>query len=97
MVLEVADGRDMCRPLIEKANEVAPAFAKIFKEMIIVADLDKPLPRSAKGNVSRKLALQIYAEEIDKLYVPFTLEMFCALTMHAQVRNRCGEYERERH
>ncbi|KIP12189.1 hypothetical protein PHLGIDRAFT_371020 [Phlebiopsis gigantea 11061_1 CR5-6] len=60
--------RNKLWPLVEKANEVAPAFAKIFKEMIIVADLDKPLPRSAKGNVSRKLALQLYAEEIDKLY-----------------------------
>ena len=57
----------MCRPLIEMANEVAPAFAKIFKEMIIIADPDKPLPRAAKGNVSRKLALQLYDEEIEKL------------------------------
>lgn len=53
--------------MIEEANSVAPGYAKIFKEMIIVADPDKPLPRSAKGAVIRKQALSLYAEEIEKL------------------------------
>lgn len=47
---------------------VAPTFARIFKEMIIVADPSKPLPRAAKGTVVRPQALNLYADEIEKLY-----------------------------
>lgn len=55
------------RPVIEEANRVAPAFARIFKEMIIVTDPARPLPRAAKGTVVRPQALEAYAEEIENL------------------------------
>lgn len=54
---------------IEEANALAPGFAKIFKEMIIVTDPDKPLPRTAKDNIIRKQALAVYSDEIEKLWV----------------------------
>jgi hypothetical protein len=57
-----------CRPIIEEANSVAPAFSKIFKELILITDYKKPLPRAAKGTVQRKDALRIYSEEIETLY-----------------------------
>lgn len=50
-----------------KANTVVAAFSRVFKEMILFTKPDKPLPRVAKGTVSRKAALQFYAEEINEL------------------------------
>jgi acyl-CoA synthetase (AMP-forming)/AMP-acid ligase II len=46
-----------CRPAVEHANADAPAFARIWKEMILFASPDKPLPRAAKSTVNRKAAL----------------------------------------
>ncbi|GJF00089.1 acetyl-CoA synthetase-like protein [Phanerochaete sordida] len=57
---------------VEEANAAAPAFAKIFKEMILVTDLDKPLPRAAKSTVIRKQALEVYKDEIRQLYETIT-------------------------
>ncbi|GJE88919.1 acetyl-CoA synthetase-like protein [Phanerochaete sordida] len=64
----LADFRNKLWPLIEGANALAPTFARIFKEMIIVTRVDKPLPRVAKGTVVRAQALQLYSDEIEKLY-----------------------------
>ena len=55
------------RPAVEEANRPAPAFARIFKEMILVTSPEKPLPRAGKGTIIRKQATQLYAEEINKL------------------------------
>jgi hypothetical protein len=55
------------RPIIENANRVAPAFSKLFKEMILITSEEKPLPRAGKGTVMRKLSLQVYNEEIEAL------------------------------
>ncbi|KAF7297405.1 General substrate transporter [Mycena indigotica] len=55
-------------PIIEQANQHAPAFSRIFKEMILFTSANKPLPRTGKRTVMRKLALKEYAEEIDALY-----------------------------
>lgn len=57
------------RPVIEEANQDAPAFSRIFKEMIIVTSNGKPLPRVAKGTVAKKAAVKLYEAEIDTLYV----------------------------
>lgn len=55
------------RPSIDRANTDAPAFSRIFKEMILVTKPDKPLPRAPKGTIKRKAALTEYAEEIGAL------------------------------
>jgi len=47
---------------------VAPGFSKVFKELILIADPKKPLPRAGKGTVMRKAALALYHEEIEALY-----------------------------
>ena len=52
---------------MEEANHIAPAFARVFKEMIIVAHPEKPLPRAGKGTVIRKQALALYEQEINDL------------------------------
>ncbi|KAI0081390.1 acetyl-CoA synthetase-like protein [Panus rudis PR-1116 ss-1] len=60
--------RNRIWPFVEEANKLAPTFARIFKEMILVTDPAKPLPRAGKGTVQRKLALQTYKDEIEQLY-----------------------------
>ena len=55
------------RSTVEEANRSAPAFGKIFKEMIIVTDPARPLPRAAKGTIVRKQALALYEKEINAL------------------------------
>ncbi|KIM36904.1 hypothetical protein M413DRAFT_31301 [Hebeloma cylindrosporum] len=65
---EVARFRNLIWPIVEDANSVAPAFSKLFKEMILITSKEKPLPRAAKGTVLRKLSLEIYNDEIEALY-----------------------------
>ncbi|GJE96032.1 acetyl-CoA synthetase-like protein [Phanerochaete sordida] len=60
--------RDSIWPVVEQANTLAPAFAKIYKDMIIVTKPGLPLARSAKGTVVRKLAISAYEDEIERLY-----------------------------
>ena len=59
----------LIRPFVEEANSAAPAFARILKEMIILTDPGKPLPRVPKGTISRKQAILQYSQKIDQLYV----------------------------
>ena len=61
------------RPVVDEANATAPAFARIFKEMIIVTDPKKPLPRAGKGTIQRRSAMKLYEDEINKLYVLLNL------------------------
>ena len=53
---------------MEEANKVAPTeTAHIYKDMIIITDPAKPLPRAAKGTVIRPQAMKVYEEEIENL------------------------------
>ncbi|KIK57240.1 hypothetical protein GYMLUDRAFT_229544 [Collybiopsis luxurians FD-317 M1] len=65
---EIAGLRSLIWPIVEEADKIAPAFSRIYKEMIIFTTSEKPLPRVGKGTVARKAALALYASEIDKLY-----------------------------
>ncbi len=55
------------RPTVEEANRTAPAFGRIFKEMILVADAARPFPRAGKGTFIRKQVIALYQDDIDKL------------------------------
>ena len=61
------------RPVIEEANQLAPTFARIFKETIVVTTPDRPLPRAGKGTVLRKVALSMYDADITKMWVQWVL------------------------
>ncbi|KAF7371229.1 Non-canonical non-ribosomal peptide synthetase FUB8 [Mycena sanguinolenta] len=67
-VHQVAELRNKIWPIIEEANAIAPAFSRIFKEMVLFSSLNKPLPRAAKGSVLRKAALALYTEEINSIF-----------------------------
>ncbi|KAF7798276.1 hypothetical protein EIP86_009494 [Pleurotus ostreatoroseus] len=64
----LAEFRNKIWHTVEEANQLAPAFAKIYKEMIIVAAPTKPLPRPAKGTLARKQAVKEFEQEIEALY-----------------------------
>ncbi|KZP33066.1 putative nonribosomal peptide synthetase [Athelia psychrophila] len=68
VVGDLAEFRNRIWPVIEEANKTAPAFSRIYKEMILVTSEDKPMPRVAKGTVSKKPTLTLYQTEIDVLY-----------------------------
>jgi hypothetical protein len=59
--------RNKLWPIVEEANKVAPAFSRVFKEMILIASPDKPLPRAGKGTVMKKAAVAEYEKEIDEM------------------------------
>ncbi|KIJ16100.1 hypothetical protein PAXINDRAFT_11143, partial [Paxillus involutus ATCC 200175] len=64
----VIEFRHKIWPVVEEANRTAPAFSRIFKEMILITSSDKPIFRTAKGTVQRKGTLQAYETEINALY-----------------------------
>ncbi|KAJ3903705.1 hypothetical protein F5879DRAFT_1002249 [Lentinula edodes] len=65
---EVSKFRNLVWPAIEEANKIAPSFSRIFKEMILIVNPEKPLPRVGKGTVAKKAALALYETEINELY-----------------------------
>ncbi|KIJ62360.1 hypothetical protein HYDPIDRAFT_114897 [Hydnomerulius pinastri MD-312] len=64
----IAELRNQIWPLVEEANKSAPAFSRIFKEMILITSSDKPMARAGKGTVQKKATLKDYEAEIDTLY-----------------------------
>ncbi|TCD65346.1 putative NRPS-like protein biosynthetic cluster [Steccherinum ochraceum] len=64
----VAEFRNKVWPYVEEANKLGPAFARIFKELILVSDPKKPLPRASKSTIQKKMALKLYEEEVENLY-----------------------------
>ncbi|GAW08556.1 Linear gramicidin synthase subunit D [Lentinula edodes] len=64
----VSQFRNKIWPFVEEANRAAPAYSRIFKEMILISSHKKPLPRAAKSTVLRKAVYKIYEKEIDQIY-----------------------------
>ncbi|KAJ7277843.1 male sterility protein-domain-containing protein [Mycena rebaudengoi] len=65
---KVAQFRDVIWPVIEEANENAPAFARIYKEMILVTGPGRPMVRAPKGTVINKSTIALYKQDIEELY-----------------------------
>ncbi|KAF9223042.1 putative aminoadipate reductase [Gyrodon lividus] len=63
----VAEFRNKIWPLVEEANATAPAFSRIFKEMILITDRGKPMLRTPKGTVQKTATVKAYETEIDAL------------------------------
>ncbi|KAJ6558269.1 acetyl-CoA synthetase-like protein [Mycena capillaripes] len=60
--------RDLIWPVVEEANENSPAFARIYKEMILITQPEKPMVRAPKGTVIKKATIASYKQEIEELY-----------------------------
>ncbi|KAG1733502.1 putative aminoadipate reductase [Suillus lakei] len=65
---QLAEFRNRMWPDVEEANQEAPAFSRIFKEMILVTRSEKLMLRAGKGTVIKKATVKLYEEEIDALY-----------------------------
>ncbi|KAJ7360799.1 putative aminoadipate reductase [Mycena albidolilacea] len=65
---QVARFRNTIWPVIEEANENAPAFSRIYKEMILVTQPERPMLRAPKGTVIKKPTLALYKQEVEELY-----------------------------
>ena len=58
-------------PTIQEANSLSPNFGRIVKEMILYTIPRKPLPRAGKGTIQRRMAYELYKDELDALYARF--------------------------
>ncbi|KAJ7656834.1 putative aminoadipate reductase, partial [Mycena polygramma] len=65
---QVAKFRNLIWPVIEEANEDSPAFARIYKEMVLVTHPGRPMIRVPKGTVIKKSTIALYKQEIEQLY-----------------------------
>ncbi|KIJ61725.1 hypothetical protein HYDPIDRAFT_158984 [Hydnomerulius pinastri MD-312] len=65
---QVAEFRNRIWPDVEEANKEAPAFSRIFKEMILVTSESRPMLRAGKGTVIKKATVKLYEAEIEALY-----------------------------
>ena len=59
---------DLIWPSIQQANSISPAFGKVMPEMVLFTTPGRPLPRSPKGTVQRKLAYDSYQVDLEELY-----------------------------
>lgn len=55
-------------PTVQEANQISPAHARVMKDFILIIGKDKPAERAGKGTVQRMVTLQLYEEEINRLY-----------------------------
>ncbi|KAJ7041394.1 acetyl-CoA synthetase-like protein [Mycena alexandri] len=69
---QLANFRNLIWPVVEEANETAPAFARIYKEMILVTDAERPMIRTPKKTIVKKATVALYQKDIEDLY--FTIE-----------------------
>lgn len=64
---------DQVWPLIEHANKKTVAHGHVAREMIMLADAEKPFLRAGKGTVQRTATLRLYEHSIDSIYEKFGL------------------------
>lgn len=55
-------------PVIEEANKIAPAHAKLSPELLVVLSPHESFPKASKGTLQRGKAYEAYAKVIDQAY-----------------------------
>ncbi|KUJ07624.1 acetyl-CoA synthetase-like protein [Mollisia scopiformis] len=55
-------------PLVVKANEAAPAHARLSLDRLIFSNAEKPFARAGKETVQRGATVKLYADEIEEIY-----------------------------
>lgn len=55
-------------PTINEANQAAPKFGRVPRELVIFASPDKPFGRASKGTIQRRLSIAAYEGEIEDMY-----------------------------
>ncbi|KAJ4341537.1 hypothetical protein N0V95_007183 [Ascochyta clinopodiicola] len=83
-------------PLVEEANKVTPAHARVSKNKILLVDPSIPMARAGKGTVQRAATLALYAAEIEELYqqeesLDARIESTPEMNLKTLVRNAVAE------
>ncbi|RAH59063.1 NRPS-like enzyme [Aspergillus piperis CBS 112811] len=52
-------------PIIQEANHIVPAYARIEKTHVLFTELAKPMRRSAKGAIQRAATIKLYQQELE--------------------------------
>ena len=60
---------DSVWPDVQKANRGVPEHARVHRDLVVVADPKRPLPRSVKMGVIRSLGTKLYGKEIEGVYL----------------------------
>lgn len=55
-------------PVVEEANRISPAYARVSKSHILFTSSEKPMSRAGKGTVQRRFTIEKFSAEIDALY-----------------------------
>ena len=55
-------------PFIEETNSGAPAYARIYQDLVIFTTANKPMVRAGKGTVLRKKTAELYGRELEVAY-----------------------------
>lgn len=55
-------------PIVNEANEHAPAHGQLDSHHILFADKDRPLRYLGQGKIQRRQTYQLYEEDIEKVY-----------------------------
>lgn len=69
VTLRICADAQVCRPYIERANQIAPKHSRLAKSTLILVDPARPLPRTPKRTVPRSAAFKAYEREIEEMYV----------------------------
>lgn len=76
---------DSLTPYIDKANEAAPGFAKLQRDLIAFTTPEKPMILADKGTVKRAATTKAYEHEIDNIYADAeVLRLLCQLCSWTQ-------------
>lgn len=59
---------DVIWPVVQQANKIGPAHARIHKSKIGLASKAKPFQTTPKGTIQRRHILRVYEAEIDAIY-----------------------------
>ena len=59
---------NMVWPTVQRANQECPAHGRILRNFIIFTTAEKPMLRTDKQTVQRRLTMELYSKEFDELY-----------------------------
>lgn len=55
-------------PTIEEMNTRCPAYARVSRDRLLLVHSDKPIVKTGKGTIQRKVTEDLYREELNKLF-----------------------------
>ena len=58
---------DSLWPTVKRANQDAPAYGRVARDLILFTDPDKPMLRAGKGTVQRQATERLYMAELNSL------------------------------